>query len=1139
MQNQSQNTKRIIAYLSYLRDISRKIISRNGFEKCLLNKSLGFAYQFEELDLEIKVGEHIYEELNKYFSFLQRNHDKKLFLGFGTIAGTRKRIFAAPILVIQCELSKDENSHTIQIEPDLGTLTLNYDFVSALSTNYFNEEDDVLNPLTEDENRAVEEIETHVNEFNNFDIKELKNFANEIFDELSKKVTYFKEVNKISSTDYNFKDELAKFSFRSPKRVKGNENGKTKKSRSESEKSIFEKDLVFVNTNHLFISLIPDQLSTYEALNTFVQSIEKENDFKNPVVEKLLANALTDESSDISRDSIEDEIQKVIDTYIPLSLSHSQIQGLKNAWANEISYIQGPPGTGKSHTISAIVLSAIALNKKVLVISQKTAALNVVNRKIEPLLSEGDGLIGICYYDKTARKKIKDYCNYLLTQTSNTSSFKRNITTIKNRLQQLETDLYNKLREVKTERQKLDKALYNQRCHNEIQEIFLTELKRLNSDFIEIPKGFQFKKIKDESKYIEVLERIEILWEQSANTLSSKLYIHKFREHLKIKFNTPESWLSASTLPYFSKSFIKLNLIFTELQNITKGLNADTNSIRKNIKNRKEDISIIQKQIIKLKYKLNVFESICDTNYQHEIEKFDRMLYNTNSRLIDKKMKEIDFHKITDVIPFWTAEIRNIGHLFPLTPDQFDLVVVDEASQVNLAEILPAFYRGKRICIVGDHNQLSLKASGLNFSLSKNFDELTWEKYNRFFIRYQTGSKKKLTVTQASILDFIKSEEYQTTIREVMLDEHFRSLPQLARYTSKQFYKDPDNPDGKLKVMTEIPDKMSIRCFKAVRVNGVRVRNEKGDISNKAINAEAEEVVQIIEGLLQAQNHSLFASEYKIPSHIDKNNFSIGVVSMIRDQCELIRELLREKFPNSELDKYGIEVDGKEGIGTPEEFQGNERDIIIFTLCLDTDCKSGQGHYQDAKRLNVATSRAKSFTYFVYSPFPKTFDKIYTYLNYINGKVTEEDLTPIENDLILPQLPPLNYDLFESDFERYVHYYLEKFINENSDGQKITLHNQIKSCGQKRLDFVIFNHSTQKSVAIEVDGSHHFVSNGIKDNYTIEHIERMDILKRAGWNIINTPYHKWYKDGWLSEENDNHFKAEIDRIFYEIAFYIF
>lgn len=1105
----------------------------------MLNKTLGYAYQFEDLKLELKVGDNQYEELSKYCSFLQKNHDKKLFLGFGTVIGTRKRIFAAPILVVQCEVSKDETSQTISIEPDLGTLNLNYDFVSALSTNYFNEEDDVLNPLTEDENRAVEAIESHIKEFNEFDITGLKKFAGEIFDELNKKIAHFKDIKKIQITDYKFKEELTKYSFRPPKTAKGIGNGNKKRNREESEKSIFEKELVFVNANHLFVSIIPDQLSTYEALNTFVQSINEENDFKNPVVEKLLINALTDERAEIGRDKIEDEIQKIIDTYIPLSLSNSQIQGLKNAWANEISYIQGPPGTGKSHTISAIVLSAIAMNKKVLVISQKTAALNVVNKKIEPMLSDGDGLIGVCYYDKTARKKIKDYCNYLLTQTSNATAFKQKITTIKNRLEVLERDLKIKLKQVKIERQKLDKALDNQRHHKEIHEIFLTELKRLNTDFTEIPKGFQFKRIKDESKYNEALERLENLWELSANTLSSKLYIHKFREHLKTKFNAPDKWLTNSTLPYFSKSFIRLNTIFTEVEDIARGLNADANSIRKQIKNLKEDILIIQKQLIKLKYKLNVFESINDTNYQYEIDKFDRMLYNTNSRLIDKKMKEIDFHKITDVIPFWTAEIRNIGHLFPLTSDQFDLVVVDEASQVNLAEILPAFYRGKRICIVGDHNQLSLKASGLNFSLSKNFDELTWEKYNRTLMRYQTGTKKKLTVTQASILDFIKSEEYQAAIREVMLDEHFRSLPQLARYTSKQFYRDPDNPDGKLKVMTEVPSKISIRCFKAVRVNGARVRNEKGDTLNKAIRAEAEEVVKIIEGLIQSNNQSLFSSEYKLPSHIDKNNFSIGVVSMIRDQCELIRDLLKEKFPNSELDEYGIEVDGTEGIGTPEEFQGNERDVMIFTLCLDTDCKSGQGHYQDAKRLNVATSRAKSFTYFVYSPFPKTFDKIYNYLNYINGKVTDDDLTPVESEFIKIELPALNYDLFESDFERFVHSYLERFIKEYSKGQRITLHNQIKSCGQKRLDFVIFNHDTKKSVAIEVDGSHHFVSNALKENYTIEHIERMDILTRAGWNIINTPYHKWYKDGWLSEDNDKQFKAEIDRIFYDISSYIF
>jgi len=85
----------------------------------------------------------------------------------------------------------------------------------------------------------------------------------------------------------------------------------------------------------------------------------------------------------------------------------------------------------------------------------------------------------------------------------------------------------------------------------------------------------------------------------------------------------------------------------------------------------------------------------------------------------------------------------------------------------------------------------------------------------------------------------------------------------------------------------------------------------------------------------------------------------------------------------------------------------------------------------------------------------------------------------------------------------------------------------------------MFNHNTKKSVAIEVDGIHHFINNGIADNYTIEHIERMEILTRAGWNIINTPYHKWYKDGWLSEEENYSFKEEIERIYAEINRVIF
>lgn len=1118
--NHSQNTKQIIAYLSYLRDVSRKIISRNGFENCLLNKKFGYATQFEKIELDIKPTNNNYQELFKYQSFLQNNNDKKLFIGFGIVVGTSRRKFTAPILTIQCNIIKDE-TNSILIDPVIGTLTINYDFISSLTTNSYYEDDEVSNTLEDDANEILQKFEKQLEEIEEFDFQAISLLSNEIFKELKTNLEHFNTIKSIEKSDYNFKDELIKYTTRPT----------TSNTTTQREKSLFEKELIFVNTKHFFLNLIPNELSTYEALNSFVKSVEADGDFKNPVVEKLLINALTDERAPINRIPIEDEIQIIIDKHIPISLSNCQIQGLKNAWSNEISYIQGPPGTGKSHTISAIVLSAIAMNKKVLVLSQKTAALQVVNKKIEPYLSDGNGLLGVCYYDTNARKKIKDYCNFLRNETSNSTRFFEQYSVYKKYLFDYENQLSEKLVELKKENDKRNKILEKQRFFKDLNERFLNELERVNTDFFEIPSGFQFKKIKDEKKYNEIIGKIERIWEINSNNLPSKLYIHKFKEHLKSKFNTPMDWLNENTLPNFSKAFVKVNVLFTEVQIKTNELNIDANSIRKGIKNLQTDILKLQKQITKLKYKTNVFEKVSDVSYQREIDKFNGMLTNVNSKLIEKKMNEIDFKKITDVIPFWTAEIRHLGNLFPLIPDLFDLVIVDEASQVNLAEILPAFYRGKKLCIVGDHQQLSLKAAGLNFSLGKNFDEFTWGKYNRELIRYQTAIKKKLTVTQSSILDFIKSDDYNVIPTEVMLDEHFRSLPKLAKYTSKQFYKDKENPEGKLKIMTETPDKVSIECFKAINVNGRR----ETETNSKVVLAEAEEVVKIIQGLTSSNTQDLFyttTTQYNLPNHIDKKDFTIGVISMIRDQCKKIEELIEEHLPDLDSD-YDLMI------GTPEEFQGNERDIMIFSLCLDTDCRGGQGHYQDAKRLNVATSRAKSFTYFVYSPFPKTFNVIYNYLYYINGTVTESDLTIVKDGYLKPNLPKLNLDLFESDFERYVYSFLEKFVEINSNGNKITLHNQVKSCGQKRLDFVMFNHNTKKSVAIEVDGVHHFTNNGIADNYTVEHIERMEILTRAGWNIINTPYHKWYKDGWLSEETNNNFKEEINRIYSEIRNAIF
>ena len=68
-------------------------------------------------------------------------------------------------------------------------------------------------------------------------------------------------------------------------------------------------------------------------------------------------------------------------------------------------------------------------------------------------------------------------------------------------------------------------------------------------------------------------------------------------------------------------------------------------------------------------------------------------------------------------------------------------------------------------------------------------------------------------------------------------------------------------------------------------------------------------------------------------------------------------------------------------------------------------------------------------------------------------------------------------------------------------------------------------------MAVEVDGIYHFDLDG--KTYSQVHLERIEILKRAGWEIINTPYYKWYKNGWLNE-NSKILKEEVKRIYREL-----
>ncbi|BBF92157.1 DUF3320 domain-containing protein [Blastochloris tepida] len=108
---------------------------------------------------------------------------------------------------------------------------------------------------------------------------------------------------------------------------------------------------------------------------------------RNPVVAHLIdtpkhsygAGATFPEPASIDRD------HHPADLFAPLSADSSQLSAVLAAAAGRDFVLFGPPGTGKSQTIANMISQCLAHGKTVLFVSQKTAALEVVQRRLRDI----------------------------------------------------------------------------------------------------------------------------------------------------------------------------------------------------------------------------------------------------------------------------------------------------------------------------------------------------------------------------------------------------------------------------------------------------------------------------------------------------------------------------------------------------------------------------------------------------------------------------------------------------------------------------------------------------------------------------------------------------------------------------------
>ncbi len=264
--------------------------------------------------------------------------------------------------------------------------------------------------------------------------------------------------------------------------------------------------------------------------------------------------------------------------------------------------------------------------------------------------------------------------------------------------------------------------------------------------------------------------------------------------------------------------------------------------------------------------------------------------------------------RFLEVAPLWVGTLGEIETVLPTRPGLFDLVILDEASQISQMSAVPALARGKRAMIVGDSRQL--------------------RHVSTVSAAAQTEAARRIGIAPEleSLLDDHTNSIFDvaTAVAPVIaLDEHFRSAPHIIGFSDREFY------DSRLKLMTQHPRHESRDAIDVVHVVGDR--GEHG-----AIAAEVEAVLLLTHQLVNAQRES------------------VGIVSPFQAQADAIESAILEQFTLDQIERSRLRV------GTVHGFQGTERDHVIISLGLGAHDTEALAFVEDPAVFNVMVTRARN-----------------------------------------------------------------------------------------------------------------------------------------------------------------------------------
>ncbi|MDD5472804.1 MAG: AAA domain-containing protein [Candidatus Methanoperedens sp.] len=741
------------------------------------------------------------------------------------------------------------------------------------------------------------------------------------------------------------------------------------------------------------------------------------------------------------------KIKPIIDIF---PLNQSQSEAVRNAFLKKITVVTGPPGTGKSQVVLNIIANAIWNNKVILFASKNNRAVDVVNEKLSQIIPKN---LIMRMGNRENRRETKSSLIEMLQnkeclgEIKDIHELQAKLETINSKIE----DIKNRIKELSQINTLIDENLKTRSNFS----------KNLPSDLLEL----NFQKPPTLDRF--VLENDIIIASEPSflGKLIRLIYPSYFRNRNFKIFKKYYDDLSEDYKKYYDKH-IQLNDI-----DIIKSLNwllcivnisicMDENEILKAKLRNQSSIFEYAVQIKKLENeKVPISRDILKSVWFEKMLKIEPSDENNVHRYIDTTEKLEKYHqkniyfsilseqiksfeKIKNFFSAWVVTNLSAKNSFPLHENLFDILVIDEASQCDIPSALPLLFRAKNVIIIGDPKQLK-NISTLNENIERKLANSVG--VEEFYVDF--------SYCKNSLYDL-----FERTIRTVnepviFLNEHYRCHKDIISYSNIHFYGE------KLNILT---DEAALFSDEDLFSKGISWINVKGKTLYAKSVYNIEEVKKVINILKNICNK--------------KKNVSIGVVTLFKAQMDkILDEIKNEPL----FEKMDITV------GTAHKFQGDEKDIIIFSPAISEGVKDKTLNWINSttQLLNVAVTRAKSSLIIV-----GDFDKCLNEKGFL--KSLAEYYNKIQNKKEIT---------FDSGIEKILFDELRKRKINVIPQYNVTIQNK----KQYRLDFALF--VNQKKFDIEIDGDKAHQNKAEYDSLRDTHLrlENWCIRRYPAYNVQN------------------------------------